>query len=93
MALIMDFYVSKYDVTIPNCYWKIENNNGIVGDKNKINVRISCYKNKSIADTNMDKLMDFDFSFTPELYSGVNFIAQAYEQAKKISYFKHAVDA
>lgn len=92
MALLMEHKISNLDVIVPNCYWKIENN-GIVGDKNKINVRISCYKNKIIADTNSNKLSDFDFSFIPELYSGVNFIAQAYEHAKKLPFFKNAVDA
>ena len=60
MALLMEHKISNLDVIVPNCYWKIENN-GIVGDKNKINVRISCYKNKIIADTNSNKLSDFDF--------------------------------
>ncbi len=89
----MNYVDSKTGITIPNCYWKIESEYGMRGGKSNISVRISCYKNKIDADSNVNILTAHDFDFTPELYSGVNFIAQAYERAKFLSYFKNAVDA
>ena len=93
MALLMEYKLSNLDITIPNCYWKIENENGMRGGKNNISIRMSCYENKMDADNNINILTAYDFHFTPELYSGVNFIAQAYEHVKKIPYFKNAIDA
>lgn len=93
MALLMGFYQQQYEITIPNCYWKVEVDNGIRGGKEKLQVRINCFKNKEIADTNQNKYMDYDFEFVPDLNSSTNFIAQAYNHAKTLSFFATAVDA
>lgn len=93
MALIKDYYLPQFEITIPGCYWKIELEHGISGGKNKLSVRINCFKNKSIADTNQDKYCDVDFDFVPDLLSGVNFIEQAYVYAKTLPEFNGAIDA
>lgn len=92
MALLKNYYNSRFNVTIENCYWKIELENGIWGGKNKIHARLCCYKDKQTADTNDDKYVDFDFEFTPNLTSGINFIAQAYLYVKTLPEFQGAVD-
>jgi hypothetical protein len=93
MALIKEYYNNKLDVTIQNCYWKVEVDCGIIGGKTKLHVRMNCFRNKTIADTNSNKFMDFDFDFVPDMNSKLNFIAQAYEFAKNLSEFKGAIDA
>jgi hypothetical protein len=92
MALQQNYYNSQFQITIYNCYWKIEVENGITGGKEKLRVRINCFKNKDIADTNQDKYCDYDFDFTPDLNSQENFIAQAYLYAKSLQFFSGAVD-
>jgi hypothetical protein len=92
MALLKDYYNPQFNVTISNAYWKVEVNNGIVG-KTNLRVRMSCYKDRNTADTNIGKYCDFDFEFTPNLNSGVNFIAQAYIYAKTLPEFSGAIDA
>lgn len=93
MALLKNFHNEQYDVTIANAYWKVEVETGIVGGKNKLRVRMACFKNKTIADTNQDKLGDFDFEFTPDLNSANNFIAQAYLYARTLPEFAGSIDA
>ena len=92
MALIMNYHQPQFEITIPNCYWKIELNSGIQGGKEKLSVRVSCYKDKTVADTNENKYSDFDFDFVPDLNSNTNFIAQAYNVAKTLPFFSGAVD-
>jgi hypothetical protein len=67
--------------------------NGIVGGKDKIKVRLNCFKDKNVADTNRNKYADFDFQFVPDLNSPNNFIAQAYLYAKTLPQFTGAIDA
>jgi len=93
MALIKSYYQPQFKITIPDCYWKIELENGIIGGKENLKVRLNCFENKAIADTNQNKYSDFDFTFVPDLNSTVNFIAQAYGYAKTLPEFVDAVDA
>jgi len=94
MALIKDYYNPQFDLTIADCYWKVEIDNGIQGGKEKLNVRLNCFKSKEVADTNQGKFMDFDFQFTPDLGENAsNFIEQAYVHAKTLPEFENAVDA
>lgn len=94
MALIKDYHENRFEITIPNCYWKIETDMGIMGGKNKIRVRMNCFKTKEIADTNENKYCDFDFEFTPNLSEdSPNLLAQAYAYAKTLPEFIGAVDA
>jgi hypothetical protein len=94
MALIKDYYNTRFDITIPSCYWKIETDSGLNGGKEKLKVRMNCFKTKEVADTNKDKFSDIDFSFVPDLSLGAdNFIAQAYVYAKTLPEFLGAVDA
>ena len=93
MGLIKDYYQPQFEITIVNCYWKIDLENGITGGKLKLQVRLNCFKNKAIADTNQGKYADFDFDFIPDLNSGVNFIQQAYDFVKTLPEFSGAVDA
>jgi hypothetical protein len=92
MALQKDYYQSQYEITIADCYWKVELFNGIVGGKDKLRVRLNCFKNKTVADTNINKYADFDFEFVPDLNSADNFIKQAYVYAKTLPEFANAVD-
>jgi len=93
MALIKDYYQPQFEITIADCYWKIEVDNGIRGGKTNLQVRMSCFKNEAIADTNQNKYADFDFHFVPDLNSADNFIKQAYVYAKTLPEFSGAVDA
>jgi|JFJP01.1.fsa_nt_gi hypothetical protein len=93
MALQMNYIVEQYQLTINDCYWKVEIDNGIVGGKEKLRVRINCFKTKEIADTNQNKYFDYDFEFVPDLNSTENFIAQAYAYAKTLPFFATAIDA
>jgi hypothetical protein len=94
MALIKEYYNKRFDVTIADCYWKIELDSGLNGGKERINVRMNCFKTKEIADTNRNKYSDIDFNFTPDLnLEAENFIAQAYAYAKTLPQFAGALDA
>ncbi len=94
MALLMEYYQEQFELTIPNCYWKVEIDNGINGGKNKLHIRMNCFKNKEIADTNQNKYCDYDFEFSPDLSETAdNFLAQAYTFAKTLPKFTTAVDA
>lgn len=93
MALQMNYHQPQFQITIQNCYWKIELDNGIQGGKEKLRTRINCFKNKVVADTNQDKYSDYDFEFVPDLNSELNFIAQAYVYAKTLPFFATAIDA
>jgi hypothetical protein len=95
MGLISSYYNRQFDLTITDCYWKIEPIDGIIGGKENLRVRISCYKNKDVADSsnNIYKYSDFIFQFVPDLNSTYNFIAQAYIFAKSLPEFSDAVDA
>jgi hypothetical protein len=92
MALQMNYYVPQYQITINDCYWKIELENGISGGKEKLHARICCYKNKEVADSNQNKYCDYDFEFVPDLKSFDNFITQAYDFLKTMPLFSTAVD-
>jgi hypothetical protein len=92
MALLKDYYNTQFNVTIPNCYWKIEVDNGIQGGKTKLKAKICCYKDKVTADTNHDEYTGIDFEFAPDLDSVTNFIAQAYTYAKTLPEFVGAAD-
>lgn len=93
MALLKDYYCAQSGVTISNAYWKVDAENGIIGGKLRLHVKMNCFKNKSTANTNTSKLADFDFLFMPNLYSITNFIAQAYLYAKTLPQFFGAIDA
>lgn len=93
MALIKDYYQSQFEITIQDCYWKVEVDNGIQGGKTKLHCRLNCFKNQSIADTNDNKYSDFDFEFIPDLNSADNFIKQAYIYVKSLPEFDGAIDA
>jgi hypothetical protein len=94
MALIKNQYIKKLNITLTDCYWKIEEENGIVGGKSKIRVRMNCFRNKKNADHNKDKIGDFDFEFKPNLSQNAdNIIKQAYDYAKTLPEFKNAKDA
>lgn len=88
----MNYYQPEFEITIYNCYWKIELDNGIQGGKNKLHVRMNCFKNKDVADTNKGKYCDYDFDFVPDLNDTSNFIAQLYNYAKTLPYFFGAID-
>jgi hypothetical protein len=92
MALQKDYYQSQFEITITDCYWKVELSNGITGGKENLKVRMNCFKNKTIADTNENKYVDFDFEFVPDLNSADNFIKQAYTFAKTLPEFAGAID-
>ena len=93
MALLKEYTDSNLGVKIPNCYWRIDTYSGIIGGKKRLQVRLNCFKSRTIADTNENKLCDFNFEFTPDLNSGVNFFAQAYKYAKALPEFRGAADA
>jgi hypothetical protein len=94
MALLNDYYQPQYEITIPNCYWKIEIYNGISGGKTSIRVTLNCFKNKEIADTNIGQYANFNFNFVPDISDGSpNFITQAYNYAKTLPEFINAVGA
>lgn len=93
MALLKEYYQPQFEITIPNCYWKVEVDNGINGGKTKLHTRMNCFKNKEIADTNQNKYADFDFQFVPDMASTDNFISQAYTYAKTLPEFSGAIDA
>jgi hypothetical protein len=92
MAILKDYYNDQFDLTIPNSYWKIETGNGLMGDKTRLNIRMSCYKTKEMADNDEKRLDGFGFSFVPDLTSSENFITQAYTYAKTLDKFQGAVD-
>lgn len=93
MALIKSYHNQQFDITIPDCYWKVALDNGIQGGKEKLNVMMFCFKNKEAADENRNQYSGFMFQFTPDLASESNFIAQAYTHAKTLPEFEGAVDA
>jgi len=93
MALLKDYFQPQFEIVVVNCYWKIELENGIKGGKELLHVRMNCFKNKTVADTNQDKYADFDFEFVPDLNSEDNFIKQAYTYAKTLPEFVDAIDA
>lgn len=94
MAIILNYYQPQYEITIENCYWKIDVDNGIMGGKYKLHVRLNCFKNKTTADTNRDKYSDFDFDFVPDLSEGApNYFEQAYNYVKTLPEFSDAYDA
>ena len=94
MALIKNYYNHQFGVTMMDCYWKIELFNGMSGGKENLRVRMNCFKNKGLADTNQGKFGDFDFDFTPDLSDGSpNVFAQAYNYAKTLPEFSGAIDA
>jgi len=93
MALIKEYHNDQFNLTIADCYWKIELENGVTGGKEKLRVRMNCFKDKALADTNQNKFKDFDFQFVPDLASADNFLAQAYTYAKTLPEFTGAVDA
>jgi hypothetical protein len=92
MALQKDYYQPRYEITIQNCYWKIAIDDGITGGKEKLSVRMLCYKNKDVADTNSGEYTGYSFEFIPDMGSELNFIAQAYNQAKTLPEFSGALD-
>lgn len=94
MALLKNQYIKKFNITLTDCYWKIEDENGIVGGKSKIRVRMNCFRNKKNANLNKDKIADFDFEFKPNLSDDAeNIVKQAYDYAKTLPEFKNAKDA
>ena len=92
MALQMDYYVSRFEVTKEDCYWKIAIDNGINGGKTELNCRILCYKDQATADTNSSEWGGVNFSFIPDLESEYNFLAQAYIYAKTLAQFTSSTD-
>jgi len=89
MGLINNYYQPKFEMTIADCYWKIGE---ISGSKEMLKVRLNCYKNKTVADTNQNKYADFDLRFVPDLNSPNNFIKQAYAFVKTLPEFSGATD-
>ena len=92
MALQTDYYVSRFEVTKKNCYWKIAVDNGINGGKLELSCRILCYKDQATADTNSGEWDSVNFSFSPDLKSDDNFLTQAYIYAKTLLQFAAATD-
>jgi len=92
MALIKEYFNDQFNITIADCYWKIEIDNGLTGGKEKLRVRMNCFKDREIANTNQNKFKDFDFQFVPDLESVDNFLTQAYAYAKTLPEFTEAVD-
>jgi 2-hydroxychromene-2-carboxylate isomerase len=93
MALLKAYYNKQYEITIPNCYWKVANNNGISGGKTQLSVLLLCYKTHEAANTNSSEYGGFGFQFVPNLVSAENFLAQAYTYAKTLPEFTGAIDA
>jgi hypothetical protein len=87
MAITKSLYISRFDLTIPDCYWKLDADKGILGGKNSLLVTMNCFKNKATADTNTngdDLYFVLQFSFSPDLNSADNFFKQAYTYAKTL---------
>jgi len=72
--------------TIQNAYYKIEN---LTGDKNKINITVSIYK-----DNNKTVLFDRkSYSFIPNVTDiAKNFIKQGYEYLKTLDEYENAIN-
>ena len=92
MALQKNFYDRLTDTTIPNCYWKIAVDEGIIGGKTMIYVKMLCYENVENANANINELTEFEFEFIPDLGAGVDFFAQGYEFIKESAFFEGAID-
>jgi hypothetical protein len=87
MAITKDLYISRFNLTIPDCYWKLDSDKGILGGKQSLLVTMNCFKDKPAADTNTNgDLLYFvlQFSFNPDLQSADNFFKQAYTYAKTL---------
>jgi len=91
MGLIKKYYNKELDVIIPDCYWKIASNNGIIGGKDKIRVLLYVYRNKQIADMGGNEIGGYSFEFKPDLDSDLNIIKQAYIYAKTLPDFTEAI--
>ena len=92
MALQKDYYVSRFEVTKSDCYWKVAVEAGIEGGKTLLRCRMLCYKDQATADTNSNEWGGFNFEFVPDLVSADNFIKQAYDYAKTLPEFAGAID-
>ena len=91
MALQKDFYDRITDTTIPDCYFKIANNEGIVGGKDMVFVKILGYENRDDADLNQNEIFQLDLEIVPDLGSS-NLFEQAYLHAKESDFFEGAID-
>jgi len=92
MALQKDFYDRVTDTTYTDSYWKIGVDGGITGGKTMIYVKILCYENKEVGDTNSNEITQLDFEFIPDLGAGFDFFAQAYNFIKESPFFEGAID-
>jgi len=92
MALQLDYYDNRLEVTKTDCYWKIALEEGIWGGKELLNGRLLCYKDQTTADTNSSEYKWKDFQFVPDMESTDNFIKQAYNYLKTLPEFSAAID-
>ena len=92
MALQMDYYDNRLEITKTDCYWKIAVQDGIQGGKENLSCRIMCYKDQDVADTNGSEYSGINFNFVPNMVSTDNFIAQAYVYLKTLPEFSSAID-
>ena len=94
MALIKDYYLTRYEVTLTDCYWKISVNNGISGGKLGLHCKLLCFKNYITANTNAGEYDTFEFYFVPDVSEeSKNFLTQAYNYVKTLPNFFGAIDA
>lgn len=91
MALQQD-YINEAGQTIPNCYWKIGIEDGIIGGKYIIYGKLYCYENKTQADLNQNELGYYDFEFQLDMGSPLDIIRQAYIAVKEYDPFQDAND-
>jgi len=92
MALQKD-YINVLNQTIPNCYWKVGSEDGILGGKEKLDCKIYCYENKEQADLNQNELYIHEIEFRYDFNKAENIMMQIYEEIKGHVFFEDAIDA
>ena len=87
MALQMD-YTTNSNITVKDAYLKVQT---IEGNKTKINVVVSVWKNEEASKTeNMGVVGQFHINFQP--VNENRWDAQAYEYIKNLTEFSAAID-
>ena len=92
MALQMNYNHPKVSIIFYNAYWRINPIKGLVGGKNEMNYILEVYKNAEDAHAGLQPMEKFVYTFTPNLSSSKNFIAQAYDHAKTLGKYNGSVD-
>ena len=91
MAFLLDFKKnvegSRHGVVFKNSYWRISDNDGLVGGKTEFTVKVEIKESKESSGS----IGLFVFSFIPDVY-GTNYHEQAYEFLKLLPMFKNAID-